>query len=64
MVSRITAMMIQSNETTIIETPERLECWTVKDGHPHALMLSCPLDKRAELEHVIAALKECNNDTH
>lgn len=49
MVSRITYMMIQANEVRIIDTPERTECWTVKNGELHALMLSCPLDKRPEM---------------
>ena len=55
--SRITAWMIQANDVTFIDTPERSECWITKGGQPHALMLSCPLDKRAEMEAIVAAVK-------
>lgn len=58
MVSRITYMMIQSNDVEIVETTERCEAWMMKEGHPHALMLSCPLDKRKELEDVIKQIKD------
>lgn len=58
MVSRITVWMIQANEVQIVETSERCEAWTVKDGTLHALMLSCPLDKRKELEKVIKDIKD------
>ena len=57
-VSRITAMMIHSNDGEIVETPERLEYWIIKEGRRHALMLSCPLDKRAELEDAITQFKK------
>lgn len=60
MVTRITVMMIQGNTTQIIETPERCECWLMKDNYPHALLLSCPLDKRTELEQFIKDVKEDN----
>lgn len=58
MVSRITAWMIQANDVEIVDTPERCEAWTVKDGSLHALMLSCPLDKRHELVEAISLIKE------
>lgn len=58
MVSRLTAMMIQSNEVAFRDTPERSECWILHDGKPHALVLSCPLDKRVELETVVQEIKD------
>jgi hypothetical protein len=56
-VARITAWMIQSNDVQIIDKHDRTECWTIRDGSPHALMLSCQLDKRHEMEEFVAALK-------
>jgi hypothetical protein len=56
-VSRLTAMTIFYGEVEIIETTKRHECWLIKDGRPHALMLSAPLDKRADLEDAVAKLK-------
>ena len=53
-------MMIQSNETVIIETSERVECWIIKDSKPHALMLSCPLDKKHEMIEAVEQIKSLN----
>jgi hypothetical protein len=50
-------MTIFYGEVEIIETTKRHECWLIKDGRPHALMLSAPLDKRADLEDAVAKLK-------
>lgn len=58
MVSRLTAMMVATNEVKVIETSERVECWLVKDGDLHALLLSCPLGKRADMDSSIASIKE------
>lgn len=60
-ISRITAMMLQTNDVTIIDTHVRSEAWIVKNGKRHALMLSCPLDKRQDMEKVIKKLKESTN---
>lgn len=57
MVSRITYWMIQSNEVEIIETHEQCEAWIKKNGQLHALLLSCPLDKRTKLEEFIKDAK-------
>ena len=57
MVSRLTAWTIQYNEVEVIETSERCECWLIKDGRPHALLLSCPLDKRADMDDAIRQFK-------
>ena len=56
-ISRFTVMMIQSNEIMYLDTEERSEAWISKYGRPHALLLSCALDKRPEMENVIAKLK-------
>lgn len=58
MISRMTAWTIQANDVQIVDTPERSECWILKNGAPHALMLSCPLDKRNEMEALVKELKE------
>lgn len=58
MVSRITCMMIQANETTIVENGDRLEVWTVKDGSAHALMVSCDKSKREDLEQFLESVKQ------
>lgn len=60
-ISRITAMMLQTNDVQIIDTDVRSEAWIVKNGNLHALMLSCPLDKRQDMEKVIKELKEGTN---
>lgn len=57
-VSRITAWMIQTNEVVYVETPERSECWIVKDGQLHALMLSCPHEDREKMEQYVNELKQ------
>lgn len=59
MLSRLTAAMIESNEVRLVENTaeNRWECWTVKDGELHALMLSAPLDKKQQLEDCVAKLK-------
>lgn len=58
MVSRITVMMIQSNEVVYIDTPERSECWICHEpGVPHALMLSCPHADRPKMEQFVAEIK-------
>lgn len=57
MVSRWTCLAIQGNETSIVDTPERTECWLMKEGHPHALLLSCPLEKKAEMQQFVAEIK-------
>jgi hypothetical protein len=54
-------MMLQTNDVQIIDTDVRSEAWIVKNGNPHALMLSCPLDKRQDMEKVIKKLKEGTN---
>ena len=58
MVTRLTVMMIQANETRIVENGERLEVWTVKNGNLHALMVSCDKDKRNELDEWLEAVKK------
>ena len=60
-ISRLTAMMLQTNDVTIIDTAVRSEVWIVKNGNPHTLMVSCPLDKRQDMEKVIKELKEGTN---
>lgn len=60
--THLTAMMIQGNDVEFRDTLERSECWIVKNGIPHALMLSCPLDKRAEMEKIVANLKAEHDD--
>lgn len=56
-ISRLTVMMIKSNEVKIINTPERSEAWMIKEGRPHALLLSCPHNKQGEMEQFIADVK-------
>ncbi len=60
-ISHVTAIMLQTNDVQIIDTDVRSEAWIVKNGNPHALMLSCPLDKRQDMEKVIKELKEGTN---
>jgi hypothetical protein len=57
MVSRIIVMMIQGNETKIIENGDLLEVWTVKDGNLHALMVSCNKDQRESLNAWLEQVK-------
>lgn len=61
MISRITAWTLQANDVQYIDTPERSECWTVKNGIPHALMLSCPHDKRKEMEAIVDEIKKAKD---
>jgi hypothetical protein len=56
-VTLLTAITVATNETRIIQTPIRHECWLIRNGQPHALLLSCPLDKLADLEKAIESLK-------
>ncbi len=57
MVSRLTVMMIQTNEVAYIDTRERSELWLLREGEPHALLVSCPLDKKHEMEQFVADVK-------
>lgn len=50
-------MAIIANDVEVIDAIDRSEAWLMKEGYPHALLLSCPLDKRAEMETVIANIK-------
>lgn len=51
--------MIQGNEVMFIDAPDRSECWICHEpGVPHALVLSCPHDKRLEMESYVAELKQ------
>lgn len=56
-IAYLTAMMIQGNNGEFVTTAERHEYWITKEGRPHALMLSAPLDKRAELEDAVEKIK-------
>ena len=56
-ISRWTVMAIQANDVEVVDAIDRSEAWLMKEGYPHALLLSCPLDKRAEMETVIANIK-------
>lgn len=56
-VSRITVLMLQGNDVQVVDTADRTEAWILHAGKPHALMLSCPHDKRPELEQFIAGVK-------
>lgn len=56
-VSRYTCLAIQSNPVRIIETPERWEAWIERNGIPHALVLSCSIDRKADLEKAVADIK-------
>lgn len=59
MISRITALMIQGNHVMFVDTADETECWICHEPNvPHALMLSCPKDKRADLEKIVAKIKE------
>jgi len=49
--------MIHANPVEILETPERFEAWTMKENLPHALMLSCDLNHKKDLEEAIASIK-------
>lgn len=62
MVSRLTVWTIQANETIIIDTETRSECWMLKDGKPHALMLSAPLEYRQELEKAVEDIRNLDNN--
>lgn len=56
-ISRITYWMLQGNDVIFVDTAERSECWITHSGVPHALILSCPLDKRKEMEQFVADIK-------
>lgn len=56
-VSRMTVWMIQANEVEVIDKADRSEAWLIKAGAPHALLLSCPHEKRHEMEQFIRELK-------
>jgi hypothetical protein len=57
-ISRLTYWMIQGNDVLFIDTPERSECWICHEpGVPHAIVLSCPLEKRTEMERAVAEIK-------
>ena len=57
MVSRLTVLMIQSNQVKIIETTEQVEAWMVKNGNLHALLLSCDHEHKSDMQNTIAELK-------
>ncbi len=57
MVSRITLMMIKTNDIEIFDTDERSEAWIMKNGARHALILSCVLHNRSRLEDYIKDIK-------
>jgi hypothetical protein len=60
-VSRLSAMMIQANDVVFIDTPERSECWICHEpGVPHALVLSCSLDRRADMERAVAEIRQAD----
>lgn len=57
-ISVLTAWKIETNETTILESEERVELWLVKNGVPHSLLLSCP---HANKEDLLKAVEEIKN---
>lgn len=57
-ISRATVWMIQGNDVRILQTPNRWETWLVKEGSFHALLLSCPLDKREEMATFVRETKK------
>lgn len=59
-ISRITCLMILTNEVQVFDTDQRSEAWLMHEGRKHALLLSCPLDKRAEMEAIIAEIKQAD----
>jgi len=59
-ISRWTAMAIQANKIEVVNTGlvgERSEAWLMKNGQPHALLLSCSINDRPEMESLIEKLK-------
>jgi hypothetical protein len=57
-VSQLSVMMLQSNDVVFFDTDERSECWICHEpGVPHARVLSCPHDKRPEMEKFVADVK-------
>lgn len=62
MVSRITAWTVQHNEVEVIETSERCECWLIQDSKRTELLLSCPLENRADMDDAIQKFKSPNED--
>ena len=56
-ITRLTALMINGNDVEFVDTPERSECWIKHGDAPHALVLSCPLDRRQEMERAVAEIK-------
>ena len=61
-ISTITALMIQANEVQIVDTADRTEAWILHDGRPPALMLSCPIEHKAQLEKTVAEIKRGDFD--
>jgi hypothetical protein len=59
-ISLSTVITIQTNEIKVIDTTERSEAWMVKGGNLHSLLLSCPLDKRSEMEKIISEIQSEN----
>ena len=50
-------MMIQSNDTEVVENEDRLEVWTVKESRPHSLMVSCDKSEREKLDKWLEEVK-------
>ena len=58
MVSRLTAINIATNDIIFLKTRDRVECWICRDGRPHALQLSAPLDKEFEFVAAVTEIRE------
>lgn len=56
-ISRWTCLAIRANEVKILETPDRWEAWICRDGTPHALVLSCPKENKADLEKAVQDIR-------
>ena len=54
----MTVMMLQSNPIKVIDTPDRSEAWLVKDGNLHALLLSCPIDMKCDMQAFIDTVQK------
>lgn len=55
--SLITCMMVEGNDTRIVEAGDLCELWLMHEEDYHVLLASCPRDKRPEMEKFIEFCK-------
>jgi hypothetical protein len=59
----MTLMMLQSNPVKVIDTSDRSEAWLVKDGNLHALLLSCPIDRKGDMQAFIDTVQKSEQES-